>query len=374
MRARVLIARSRLAFRHGDWVAGAAAARESVAVARDVADEVTTATALQHLGLMTIESDEPEQAERRLEESRELALAAGSRPLLVCALHSLAYAADCRGDWERGQALLERCLELLGDLAADASLALPLAFGIVVAAEGPAGTPRVLVERSLMQVQQLGVPQAVAHVRASLGVVHRNAGRSDAARTALEQGLAELRALGDAAGQAAILGHLGGLLRLLGDHDGARRRLEESLALHERLAYGRGIGFDLGNLALVAARAGDFDRARTLLDRAHRRFAATDDSPGLALMLSYRGYVAIDEGRADEARELLEPVSAMWDELRYRRLAAWIDVSLAVLAEQRGDGRRAQARRERAGAIFQALGNERATAWCARSGDASAPA
>jgi predicted ATPase/class 3 adenylate cyclase len=144
--------------------------------------------------------------------------------------------------------------------------------------------------------------------------------------------------------RAKALCAVGYLASAQGDYDQARGSMEESLALSRRLGDKRGIAIALGHLGRVAHAQGDYPGATTFLEESRALFEELGRESGLPCPVAATlADIARDQGDDRRARELYEqglaPARARGD----RHAAAYPLRGLAHLCRARGDFEEAEA-------------------------------
>lgn len=200
------------------------------------------------------------------------------------------------GGYERGEALIDRSIDILRLLDAPGDLGLALNFKAMS-----------------------------AHVR------------QDYAREQeyLRQSVEEFAAAGDRWGMAYSLNDLGMASLLLGDYETADRLCRESLEIFAASGDKRGMAFALRNLGVVASRIGDAAARRDLWE-SHAIRTAIGHNWGIADSLNQLGIVARSLGEYDESQACLLRALRVANELQAVALALEILTEMAHLLILRG--------------------------------------
>jgi tetratricopeptide (TPR) repeat protein len=232
LRAKALFALAGLLFDLGDLARAHERYQESLALRRQLGDDLAIAESLTGLGMVTASQGELTQARALHEEALAVRRRLGDAPGIARSLNNL---------------------------------------GVVVRDEGDLPRARGLLQESLALWERLENPAAVAYLCWTLGDLARAEGDLASARQLLEQSLALLRTVGDKLGAGAALLELGLTARQHEEVDLATRRYAEALELFVDLAYDPGIVEGVEGLAIVAATRGQFEPAARLLGAATAR-------------------------------------------------------------------------------------------------------
>jgi predicted ATPase/DNA-binding SARP family transcriptional activator len=366
-RARALHGLSVLALRTSKQKRAMAAATEAVAFYRESGDEPALCEELHFLGTAAWVFVDFEAADRYLAEAQTRAMAAGEAATVASVVHSVGVSEASRRTSSHGREMIERSVELLGELPADGPpLLLPVSLGYGRLERTDDRPPRMFLEQTFVTARRVRPRHAVAHAMCDLALATRNGGELAAARELLEEALALFRALNDDLGMAQALALLGNLLALGGDHRLARELHEESLGLHEAAGDARGIGLSLLAIGIAAA-ADEPARAWDAVQGALAVFDRSDDGPGQGAALMQLGYLARDAGRLSEARELQELAFARW--MAFIPRTGWctsILLELADLDSELGDPQRVPSRLTKALEAFAHAGDRVGVAYCER--------
>jgi non-specific serine/threonine protein kinase len=234
-RAKALAGAGILAYDQADYVTAGARLEESVAIARELSDQVGTAYGLHFLGLMAYRQGNYAAMRGLLEESAALYRSAGDEWGLAIALCSLGFETP----------------------------------------EQPGTLGRALQEESLALCRSVGDAWCLARVANCLGETARAEGDFDRAEALYNASLARYRALGDGNSIAVILHNIGYVAQ--GQHDLQRglRSFAEAMALHVEHGDQRGIAHCLAGVAGMAGLLGRSLIAARLFGAAHVLLAAT---------------------------------------------------------------------------------------------------
>jgi predicted ATPase/DNA-binding XRE family transcriptional regulator len=263
-RAQALYAQAMLQFGTG-WLAGRfwqgscerrELHEESLAIAREVGDEMKQARNLVFLGLVLVPTDSA-AARAYLEEGLARATAQGDRWLDHIAL---------------------------------------VLFGTVAWAQGDYVAARRWCTHSIEHAQRDRNQNGYARALWMLAAMTFQEGDAAAARRGLEESLAVFRSLLDRMGMALVLGMLGVVAATHGDSAGARACFVEKRALWEQVGERSGIASAMRDLGWLARQKGETAQARVHYEEALGLERDLGDAAGIAASLAGLGDVACDQG------------------------------------------------------------------------------
>ena len=265
VRAKALHGAGNLARGQGDYARAAALHEQSLALYRQVGDQVGVAGSLHDLGNVAQEQGDYARAAALHEQSLALRRALGDQRGTAGSLHDLGTQAREQGDYARAAALHEQSLALRRALGDQRGTAASLhGLGDVAREQGDYARAAALLQESLALYRQVGDQMGTAGSLDSLGDVAHDQGDYARAAVLLQESLALYRALGDQRGTAASLHSLGDVAREQGDYARAAALLQESLALRRQAGHKRGIARCLEGLAGVGGARGQAGRAARL--------------------------------------------------------------------------------------------------------------
>jgi predicted ATPase len=213
-RLRALFAAGILAGEQGDYTNADALIKQSLDIARQLADKRSIAVSFNALAVITRDRGDIEASRSLFEESLALWRELPDRMDVARALSNLANVVELQGDFTHARSLYEECLSIsraLGD--------------------------------------STGIAWALNH----LGDVARDQGDLVIARSLYEQSLATFRELGDRWGIAGSLADLGNLAREQRDYGAADSLYRESIREFQELEHKRGLARLLECFACSAA-------------------------------------------------------------------------------------------------------------------------
>lgn len=274
-------------------------------------------------------------------------------------------------EWERLAALYQRSGDVAGELDALHAQA------EIAIARGDYDAALAFKQAELAGAGKAGLPSAEARAESGLGVIARRQGRLDEALTRFDRALAIRRAIGDRYGEADTLVQLASAQRNRGDYSLALQALLDSLAIRRKLGAGGHVEAGLRALGVFYREVEDYDRALAAFDEALERTQEQPDplaaspvlgslaalyndraqpnqalvmaeralaiderhanQPGIALDELERGRALLGKSKPDEAEVALARARALAQAMGQPFLAARAQLSLALVAEQRGD-------------------------------------
>ena len=224
-RERALFAAGVLAIAQGDYVAGSSLMRESLDIARQLADKQGVAVSLNALAVVARDQGDVAMAHSLFEESLVQWREMGDQKAVARSLSNLASVVKLQADYSLASSLYGECLSIF----------------------------RGLEDRT-------GVAWSLNYQ----GDVARDQGDTAAARTLYEQSLAIFRELGDRWGIAGILADLGSLAREQRDFPRAHSLYRESINIFQGLDHKRGMARLLECFACSEAAQAHAERALRL--------------------------------------------------------------------------------------------------------------
>jgi tetratricopeptide (TPR) repeat protein len=272
-RAKALVMAVGLADFHGDLSSSIPLCEEALAVARDLADQRVTATALIFLG---------------------------------------DYQARYAHNWPRNLARLNEALNLARQLGDKWLTALTLQLlGIGARAQGDQDRAKVHLEESLALSRELGDPWLISGILDNLGSQEVLKGNYERATLLYDEALRLRRELKDSGGVAGILNDMGQLARYQLDYVRAAQCFEESLALFKEYGQKESSAIVLHNLGYVTLQRGELVRAAALFGESLAIFRELENMEGIICSLAGVAGVTSAGGQVEEAVRLFGAVDAM---------------------------------------------------------------
>ncbi len=286
----------------GDYRGAAQTHETALEIYRELRDRLGQANALNNLGLVRMAEDYQSGVhaqEMALEMYREI----GDRLGQANALHQLGEARRLIGDYAGAAEVLEAALDISRDLGDRFGQVNPLIqLGFVRQETGDyAGAVEVL-EAALDISRDLDSRLGQVNALTILGAVRQETGDYAGAVEVLEAALDISRNLGSRLGQANALNDLGIVRRETGDYAGAAQALEAALGIYRDLG-------DRGSQAMALNEAGTLHRVRGHLDKArecHMQALSlareSESSSDEAHALAGLGRCALAAGRIADAK------------------------------------------------------------------------
>ena len=182
------------------------------------------ARALLAAGSLAYWSNDLDEAERRYEESLEIARTNDDPVAVFDASYNLAYVPWLRGEAERGWILLRDCLAMaraLGDTRRIAQTASGFAYATVTRGDYRAALP--INEEAIALSREIGDRFTLSECVETLGQIHRMLGNHDESRTAYLEALRLKHEVGNVPGMLSTLSMLSALESGLERHERAVR-------------------------------------------------------------------------------------------------------------------------------------------------------
>lgn len=215
------------------------------------------ALALNNLGNLVYELGDLNRANELYEESLALRREIGDQLGIASALNNLGMLATSQGDLSRARKLLETSFELRRELDPDNPSAMTMNnLGDVAIAMGDAATAQYWNEQALAISRAQGNIRRIAHCLLNLGLAFCCRGDHAAARDLFEESLALFRDVNEQSGMASALERLGRVAIRQDATDRALSPLSNALALHRQVLDRRGLVRCLEASALIAQSTG----------------------------------------------------------------------------------------------------------------------
>jgi predicted ATPase/DNA-binding XRE family transcriptional regulator len=275
-RAKALRGAGILAYLHGDFVMAHGMFTASLALYRDLGDELAITRSQQHLGATALRLGDYAGAHTLFEANRARYEALGYKPGLANLQFTLGVLSFRQGDYA----------------GARTSYAAGLALN-----------------------RELGHKHGVASALAELASLHIEQGEDGPQAALLEESLALFQELGEKSGVATVLGHLGLIAWTRGEHERATALLQEGLALNREADNRRGIARMLVRLSLAAYSRGDYVRATAMSREGLALYHAAGDTWEISRYLWIQAAAAFGQGRPERAARLFGTAAALRDRL-----------------------------------------------------------
>jgi tetratricopeptide (TPR) repeat protein len=253
---------ARCAAEAGSAAAALYANDEAVAQFRRALAIAPSSTVWRRLGDVHMRVGRWEAAENAFNESRDLALAAGTERDLARAHLALGKLHVARADYEIARHYLLTAETALAGDADDPALAETFNnLAIIAYRQGDYAAALDHYRAAARIDQALDDRQGMVIRLGNIGLIHLNQGRLDDAHELLTESLRLARRLDHQEYVANRLGNLGIVASLRGDYAGALRLYEKAIAIDEPLGNTPALARHLGNMGLDLYRLGDFAAA-----------------------------------------------------------------------------------------------------------------
>ncbi|HEX9991309.1 MAG TPA: adenylate/guanylate cyclase domain-containing protein [Acidimicrobiales bacterium] len=342
--ARLLVARSKLAFFHSAYDQQSELAGQAVELARRSGSLELEGLAHLWWGKGLTWQGDHEQARRRLEDALERTRAAGDALRTGETLRYLAIVAGNVSEFRKALDLLEQARDVhrgVEDLHGEMQTVAQMATAFYNM--GDFASARRCLEQALPVFRLMGYRYADALATSNLAIIAFGQGHFGEAQRLLEESVRLSEDLADREGLATSLEMLGDLARSIGDLDLARERLGRALELAPPTEFPYLASDGLLLLSLVTLDgddpAGALDLADQALDAARRAVSPMAE----ARAEIGRGYALLAAGSAAEAGAAFARAADVLEEIglaktRYEALAGQAAAALAAGAAQEAVG------------------------------------
>jgi diguanylate cyclase (GGDEF)-like protein len=263
---------------------------------------------------------------------------AGDAPGYLAVQHALAEMDFFLGHYDdawhakqRERAVARRYAQPLAEARAESGL------GVIARRRGQLDQAMVHFQRALDLRQALHDGLGEAETLVQLSSAHRNKGDYTRALNLLLRSLDIRRELGEVGRPDLSLRALGVLYREVEDFDKAREVLLEALQSAQSMGDRLALSPTLGSLAALHNDRGEPNQALTMAQRALEIDREYGNRSGIALGLLESGRARMELRDAARAQDDLDQALALAQQLGQPALSARARISLATIAEQRGD-------------------------------------
>jgi CHAT domain-containing protein/tetratricopeptide (TPR) repeat protein len=352
------------------------AAREAVALARELGDDAELAKALAILGNSHERRGDMQEALAFMTESLALSRAVKNRREETATLNLMGIVYGRSGDVERAVQTFQQSLAIARAIRFVMLESYVLGnLGIATKDLGDYRLSLTYYEQALALVRQRGDRSIESGTLNNLGNLYRILGEHDKALAAHQQALTISREVGNKDSEARSLNTIGSTLYQMGDIAKALDYHEQSLALRRQLGDVIGQGATLDGIGRARHRLGESDRAMEALHESLRLRRETAERLGESDTLLHLALVERDRGMLPAAAEHLEEAVRLTETMRSQfvnpdlrasfvaaeleRHEAYIDVLMQLHGERPGEGfeRRAleASERSRARVLLESL-------------------
>ncbi len=235
--AKALYAAAHLAFVQSDYERTETLSKESLALYRQLGDQLGIARSLSLLGSVAWVRNDTATARSRTEEALALFRELDDKEDVAGSLFFLALVASSQGEYTRASALFEESLALRRQLGNKLSIAYSLSQVAQTLFVSQADQARIspLLEECLALSREMGFKEGIAAATCLFGQLALGKGNLATAHSQVEESVALYKEMGHRHGTAESLAVLGKVVAAEGDYASARRLYEESLALSGEL-------------------------------------------------------------------------------------------------------------------------------------------
>jgi predicted ATPase/DNA-binding SARP family transcriptional activator len=226
---------------------------------------VARVKALNGAATLAWDQNQYDQAVVFLEESLALAREVADQSGSAYALYNLGNVAYTRSDYKRAKTFLEESLALAREVADQRRIASCLnLLGSIMREQGDYHRAKAFLEEGLVLYRELGDQVAIARCLSNLGLVAQYRRDYHQALALFGESLVLFRESLDQVGIADALGNLGLVYQYGGDYHQAAVLLSESLTLFWKLGYKLGVAESIEGFAEMASAQGQFQKATRL--------------------------------------------------------------------------------------------------------------
>jgi tetratricopeptide (TPR) repeat protein len=278
-------------------------------------------------------------------------------PLLARLYQSLGFTERDRGNWNSGESVLKRAIQLYqkdNNRAGEARC-----FGVLGDIERDRGNwdeAERLYRQSLLLREELGDRSGMATSWGLLGGIECNRGNWDEAERLYRQSLLLREELGDRSGMASSWASLGYIERNRGNWDEAERLFRQCLAVEEELGNRSGMATSWGVLGDIERNRGNWDEA----ERLYRQCLAVEeelgDRSGMASSIGCLGENELGRGNFDAAESLFAEALTQMQSLGMTWHIAETNYRLMQLHHTKNNSELAQQHYNTAHQLFTQLG------------------
>jgi len=255
VRAKALIAATRVAYGQGDYARAEVLCEQSLALCRKLGDTGGIAYALYLLGRIATHRGSLATARSLIEESLELYREVDDKENVAYDLYELAVVVDIQGEYARAWALCEESLAMqraLGNTWGIITSHL-LSAQVLLKSQGDPARIRSLLEEGMALTREVGDKHLVAWWRALSGQLSLSQGDAGTARLMFEESLTLYREMGQRQDIAELFSFLARVAVVQGDHATARTLYEQSLKVVREIGHHVWVAPCLEGLAIVVA-------------------------------------------------------------------------------------------------------------------------
>jgi len=281
-----------------------------------MSDELTTANAQCHLGMIAQRQGDYDGAQQLYQESWNIVERLGSRMGKVSLLGQLGAIALERGKYEEAWQFYQDGLILCEGLKNPRWKAIILSnLGLLAQLQGDFDRAQQLYQDGRIIMEQLDDPPGKVIFLYKLGMIAQIQEDFDKAQQLYQESLDISERLGDRENKANSLHQLGMIAESQGDADKAQQFYQQSLTLSEELGSQRQKAATLNQLSTIALYQGEYDEALWFFQESLDIAERLGDLLGRAVSLYNLGRAAESQGDADKAQQFYQQSLALSEEL-----------------------------------------------------------
>jgi non-specific serine/threonine protein kinase len=343
----------------GDWDRAASAAREAVAIAREIDDTRALAAALVRLGEMQRNRGQLADALASLEEGERLAAEAGMRELVARGIGGRGMVLGPRGDFDRAWECFEAAESIAHEIADHPTEALHLCnLGVICESRGLPDKALDYYRRAEEIARRIGGRLRVAVTLANQANVLVQTGETEAGLLCYREAESIARELGAKQRIAQIVVNRGVAHAYWGELKEALECYAEAESLARELGDQRQVAMALIHRGNALLKRDELVATVACYEQAEQAGRECGDRTIVARCLGLRGAVYRKLDRADDAWDVLATAVRTYDEMHANQSHPYLvfKAELAALAKERGEEGPAVRLAEEALALADQLG------------------
>lgn len=278
---------------------------ESLAIERNLSDDLSEALTLHHLGRIEQAVGNYDDAQKLYEQSLEIKRKLKNETGIPSTLHQLGIIAYLKGNYEDAKRLYmeaENAFRRFDDQSGISSALHQLA--LIEKQKGNYDESARLAEQSLRIARKLGDPEGVAPDLALLAQLEQSRGNYDRAKHLFAEAESVFRELGDQVGLAAVLHQLSMILQDEGSFDESLKLCTESLRIEQKIGHPLGIAGSFHQLGRIQLQKGNYDEAQSFYEASLEITSKLGNRSETAQTLHSLGVIAYMKGSYDKATKL----------------------------------------------------------------------
>ncbi len=291
--------------RRGRYNDARALLEESLAIERDVGNNLSEALTLHQLGKIEQAIGNYDVAQKLYEQSLEIKRKLRNEASIPSTLHQLGVLAYLKGDYDAAKRLYgeaESAFRKFDDQSGLAGVLHQLA--LIEKERGNLDESAKLAEQSLRISQTLGDQEAVPQDVVLLAQLEDSRGNRDTAKRLYAEAENAFRELGDQVGLAIVLHQLSMMLQDEGNLDESLRLCNESLRIEQKIGHPLGIAGSLNQLGRIQFQKGNYDEAQRFYEASLEITGKLGNQSESAQTLHSLGVIEYMRGNYDKATKL----------------------------------------------------------------------